>query len=120
MVDMLTHLKDKFWLSQLDFLEYWEMAGGLESDGVTIRDVSTDAENRTFDLFKKLSDTVDAIPNDLIEATEGLRRSQPERFEKALMHILSKRDFPRTLTPTLFALVSGDTGLFRPRRLWGS
>jgi hypothetical protein len=67
MADIATALKEKFWLSQLQFLEYWEMAGGLEPDGMTIRDVSTDEENRTFDLLKILSDTVDAIPLPLIE-----------------------------------------------------
>jgi hypothetical protein len=96
MADIATDLKEKFWLAQLDFLEYWEMKGGLEPDGMTIRDVSTDAENRTFDLFKKLSETVDAIPPQLIDATEELRRSRPERFEKTLMHIL------RTVDDTFF------------------
>jgi hypothetical protein len=88
MADIATVLKEKFWLSQQDFFEYWEMAGGLEPDGITIRDVSTDAENRTFDLLKKLSETVDAIPHPLIKAAEAIRRSQPERFEKTLMHML--------------------------------
>jgi len=87
-VDILTHLKDKFWLSPLDFLEWWEMAGGFEPDGITIRDVSTDEGNRTFDLLKMLSCTVDAIPLPLIETTEALRRSQPERFENSSLHML--------------------------------
>jgi hypothetical protein len=64
------------------------MEGGLEPDGMTIRDVSTEEENRTFDLFKMLSSTVDAIPLPLIGDTEALRRSQPERFEHTLLHIL--------------------------------
>ena len=88
MVDITAHLKDEFRLSQTDLLEYWEMKGGLEPDGMTIRDVSTDEENRTFDLLKMLSSTVDAIPLPLIESTEELRRSQPERFENGLLHML--------------------------------
>jgi hypothetical protein len=92
MADIATDLKEEFWLSQQDFLEYWEMAGGLEPDGKTIRDISTDAENRTFELLKKLSETVDAIPPQLIDATEAIRRSRSERFEKALMHILRTVD----------------------------
>jgi hypothetical protein len=96
MADIAIDLKEEFWLSQLWFLEYWEMKGGLEPDGITLRDVSTDAENRTFDLFTKLSETVDALPHQLKEATEGLRRSQPERFEKALAHVL------RTVGATFF------------------
>jgi DNA-binding transcriptional regulator of glucitol operon len=88
MNDITTHLKDEFGLSQTDLLEYWEMKGGLEPDGMTIRDVSTDEENRTFYLLKMLSNTVDAIPLPLVERSEELRRSQPERFEHSLLHML--------------------------------
>jgi hypothetical protein len=114
MADIATDLKEKFWLSQLDFLEYWEMKGGLEPDGITFRDVSTDEENGTFNLFEMLGETVDAIPHPLIEATQEIRGSRPERFEKTLMHMLRTVDatfFPANATEFLEELnrtVQGD------------
>jgi hypothetical protein len=55
------------------------------SNGESDSDLSDD-DAKAVELLKALLDTVDAIPSTLIEASETLRQTAPDLFEKMLVH----------------------------------
>ena len=81
MTDIATDLRERFDFAVIWFLERYEVL----PDEQSVTDLS-DEDSKAVELLKTLSDTVDAIPPPLIEASETLRNAAPDLFEKMLMH----------------------------------
>jgi hypothetical protein len=67
MTDIATDLRERFDFAALWFLEQYE----VQPDGQSVTDLP-DQDSKAVELLKTLSETVDAIPPSLIEATETL------------------------------------------------
>jgi hypothetical protein len=92
MADIATDLKQRFdWAMYLSLEAYEVLPDGRSFE-------RTDRDEYAIDVFKKLCDSVDAIPPLLIKATEELRAVEPELFEKLLAHriLLIGPDFSPT------------------------
>jgi hypothetical protein len=85
-MDVAADLKDRFWVVELDLLEQWE-AHGLLPDGKTIPDVWTESEHRAMDILKACRESVDAMPQELMEATKALLEDNPVMFERTAMSL---------------------------------
>jgi hypothetical protein len=81
MIDVASDLTERFDFAVLWFLERYEVM----PDEETATDLS-DEDAKAVEVLKALHDSVDAIPPPLIKATEELRDSNPELFEKTLVH----------------------------------
>jgi hypothetical protein len=80
MTDIASDLRQRFAWAMDVCLEAYEVL----PDGRSF--VRSDDDERAISLFESLRDSVDEIPRPLIEATEKLRSTEPESFEKALAH----------------------------------
>jgi hypothetical protein len=87
-IDIASDLKDRFWVVELGLLEKWE-AHGLLPDGKTIPDVWNESEHRAIDLLKACRESVDTIPDDLMQATKAFLESNPVIFERTAMSLTS-------------------------------
>jgi len=85
-MDIAADLKDRFWVVELDLLEKWE-SHGLIPDGKTIPDVWTEAEHRAMDMLKACRQSVDAIPDELMQATKAFLENNPVMFERTAMSL---------------------------------
>jgi len=81
MTDIATDLRGRFEFAIIWFYERSEVM----SDGESVPDLS-DEDAKAVELLKALLDTVDTIPPPLIEATETLRDTAPDLFEKMLTY----------------------------------
>jgi hypothetical protein len=81
MMDVTSDLKGRFDHAVLWFLERYEVL----PDERTVTDLS-DEDAKAVETLQTLRDSVDAIPESLISATEELRAAGPELFEKTLQH----------------------------------
>jgi hypothetical protein len=102
MTDIAADLRGRFEFAIIWFYERSQVMSDSESDP----DLSDD-DAKAVELLKALLDTVDAIPPMLIEATETLRNTAPDLFEKLLMHGVQVVGFgfaPTTATEFLEAL----------------
>jgi hypothetical protein len=86
MTDIAADLKDRFWVVELDLLEKWE-AHGLLADGRSIPDVWNEDEHRAMDMLKTCRQSVDAIPDELMQATKMFLESNPVMFERTAMSL---------------------------------
>jgi hypothetical protein len=98
-LDVGEELKDRFLGAYFWYLEGMEFAPGFAP--------SVESEAAA-DLFEALHDSVDTIPQELIESTEQLyARSTPMDFEKVLgdnLVAVGRRSFPKSATEFLTAL----------------
>jgi hypothetical protein len=100
--DIAADLRDRFEGAIIWFYERSEVMSDGESDS----DLSDD-DAKAVELLKALLDTVDAIPRELIEASEKLRYAAPDLFEKMLVHAVQVVGFgfePTTAAEFLEAL----------------
>jgi hypothetical protein len=93
MTDIATDLRERFEFAIIWFYERSEVM----SDGESDPDLSDD-DAKAVELLKVLLDTVDAIPPTLIEASETLRHTTPDLFEKMLVHGVQVVGFGFALT----------------------
>jgi hypothetical protein len=91
-MDVAADLKDRFWVVELDLLEKWE-AHGLLPDGQSIPDVWTETEHRAMDMLKACRQSVDAIPDELMQTTKTFLESNPVIFERTAMSLTSTIGF---------------------------
>jgi hypothetical protein len=80
MADISADLRERFDFAIIWFYERYEVL----PDGQSVTDL-WDADLKAVELLKALLDTVDAISPSLIEASEKLRHSAPDLFEKMLV-----------------------------------
>jgi hypothetical protein len=102
MTDIAADLRDRFEGAIIWFYERAEVM----SDGESDPDLSDD-DAKAVELLKALLDTVDAIPPTLIGASETLRDTAPDLFEKMLVHGVQVVGFgfaPTTATEFLEAV----------------
>jgi hypothetical protein len=100
MTDIAADLKDRFWVVELDLLEKWE-AHGLLPDGRSIPDVWNEKEHRAMDMLKICRQSVDAVPDELMQATKALLESNPVLFERTAMSLtaaIGSAFFPASAT----------------------
>jgi hypothetical protein len=76
MADVATDLKQRFEWAMDVCLEAYEVL----ADGRSF--VRSDEDERSIEIFKRLCDTVDAIPPSLIASAEELRGAKPQLFEQ--------------------------------------
>jgi hypothetical protein len=88
MTDIATDLIDRFWVVELGLLEKWE-AHGLLADGRSIPDVWNENEHRAMELLKACRQSVDTIPDELMQATKAFLESNPVMFERTAMSLTS-------------------------------
>jgi hypothetical protein len=86
MMDITADLKDRFWVVELGLLEKWE-AHGLLPDGRSIPDVWNENEHRAIDMLKACHQSVDSIPDEVMQATKAFLESNPVMFERAAMSL---------------------------------
>jgi hypothetical protein len=78
MTDFASYLKTMFESTRSDRLDaYWVLP-----DGKSVK--YSDEDDRAIDILKILLATLDAVPPSLMTAAEGLRTTEPARFENAL------------------------------------
>jgi hypothetical protein len=92
MTDIAADLKDRFWAVELDLLEKWE-AHGLLPDGRSIPDVWNETEHRAMDLLKTCRQSVDTVPDELMQATKAFLESNPVMFERTAMSLTAAIGF---------------------------
>jgi hypothetical protein len=91
-MDIAADLKDRFWVVELGFLEKWE-AHGLLPDGKTIPDVWTESERRAMDILKACRESVDTIPDELMQKTKAFLENNPVIFERTAMSLTTAIGF---------------------------
>jgi hypothetical protein len=103
MTDIAADLKDRFWVVELDLLEKWE-AYGLLPDGKSIPDVWNEKEQQALDMLKACRQSVDTVPDELMQATKSFLESNPVMFERTAMSLtraigfaFSRRAQPRSV-----------------------
>jgi hypothetical protein len=86
MMDIAADLKDRFWVVELDLLEKWE-GRGLLPDGRSIPDVWNETEHRAMDMLKACRESVDTVPDELMQATRAFLERNPVMFERTAMSL---------------------------------
>jgi hypothetical protein len=86
MTDIAADLKDRFWVVELDLHEKWELREMLPP-GETIPDVLIENEHRAMDILKACRESVDAIPEPLLNTAKEFLESGPVLFERTAMRI---------------------------------
>jgi hypothetical protein len=92
MTDVAADLKDRFWVVELDLLEKWE-GHGLLPDGRSIPDVWSEDEHRAMDMLKTCRQSVDTVPDDLMQAMKVFLESNPVMFERTAMSLTAAIGF---------------------------
>src|ERR1700733_12097980 len=92
MTDIAGDLKDRFWIVELDLLEKWE-GYGLLPDGRSIPDVWNEKEHRAMDMLKTCRQSVDTVPDELMQATKAFLESDPVMFERTAMSLTAAIGF---------------------------
>ena len=91
-MDIAADLKDRFWVVELGLLEKWE-AHGLLPDGKTIPDAWNESEHRAMDMLKTCRQSVDTVPDELMQATKAFLESNPVMFERTAMSLTTAIGF---------------------------
>ncbi len=89
MFDVANELRERFDFNAYWLQSAWEHDPAMEiiNNTITGRDPLREAhEDRMIEIFERLRDTVDAVPEALISMTQELRSQiQPEQFEKIVV-----------------------------------
>jgi hypothetical protein len=96
-----------FWAFEYDLLETWDLVG-FPPDGKTDPDW-TEGEDRAMEIFKIFRQSVDAIPEDLMQATKKLSERHTATFEQtatSLARAIGISFFPATATEFVQELVA--------------
>jgi hypothetical protein len=82
MANVATDLKQRFDWAMDVCLEAYEVL----PDGRSIE--RSDQDELAIEIFKRLGNTIDAIPPSLVASAEQIRAAQPELFEKLLTQVI--------------------------------
>ncbi|MEH2480166.1 hypothetical protein V1282_003523 [Nitrobacteraceae bacterium AZCC 2146] len=107
MFDVAGDLKGRFGSAALFYMSAWEYEPDGMIDDHTVRDL-TDEEVRCISLFKRLAETIPAIPASILKTTEELYAAvgadKYEEFAFAAIRAVGYRTFPTNATEFLTTL----------------
>jgi len=84
MMDIAADLKDRFWVVELDLHEKWELREMLPA-GETIPDVLIENERRAMEILEACRESVDAVPEHLLNIAKEFLENGPVLFERTAM-----------------------------------
>lgn len=87
MDNFVEDLRERFDYSIIFFESAWEHDPNGMIDDRTVRP-HTEEESRMIDIFERLSETVEAIPPELVREAKDLRAKLPQIFEEILVSLI--------------------------------
>lgn len=102
MFDVANDLRERFDYAAYFYLSAWERDPNTRIEGNVIVREENEVEEMLIDTFETLRDTVDAVPDALIEAIDALRlQFGPERYERIVVEniqAIGAQSMPRNAT----------------------